>query len=186
MDEYHFRELETERLRLIKIAPEHQEDIFHFASNRKNTKYMTWPRHKTRANTAKFIELSVELYEEECHYDWAIWYRNGGKVIGTIGLSNLNRQANGAEFGYILSREYWGQGLVPEACGVLLDFCFNTLNLDMMTACCDLANKSSERVMQKLAMTYGGIKPYQLIKKRKPVPYKWYVIKKSDLSFSKL
>ena len=175
-EEYMFKEMETERLRLVKIAPEHLEDMYAYASDEETVKHMSWPRHESIGKTRWFIELTQELYDGEMHYDWAIWHRDDRRMIGTIGIHALDREINGAEFGYIIDRAYWGRGLVPEAARRLLRFCFEDLELSVIKAYCDPENGASERVMQKLGMTYGGVVPYELIKSPDPVPHKWYYI----------
>ena len=177
-EEYRFREMETDRLRLIRIAPEHLDDMYAYASDEATVRHMSWPRHESKEKTAWFIELTRELYDGEMHYDWALWHKGDGRMIGTMGLHGLDREINGAEFGYIIAKEYWGRGLVPEGARRLLRFCFDDLELSVMKAYCDLENGASERVMQKLGMTYGGIEPYRLIKSPDPVPHKWYYIRK--------
>ncbi|MDC7223207.1 MAG: GNAT family N-acetyltransferase [Spirochaetales bacterium] len=176
-DTYQFKEMETDRLRLIKLAPEHVDHMYAYASREDTVRFMSWKRHESKEQTARFIELSGELYEGEMLYDWAIWHREDRRMIGTIGLHGLDREINGAEMGYIIARPYWGQGLVPEAGRRILRFCFDDLKLSVMKAYCDRENRGSERVMEKLGMTYGGIEPYQLRKAPEPVMYRWYFIK---------
>ncbi|MDC7221121.1 MAG: GNAT family N-acetyltransferase [Spirochaetales bacterium] len=173
-DEYLFRTMATERLDLVKISPQHIDDMFSYASDEETVRYMSWPRHKNKVETAHFIDLALELYEGEMHYDWAIWHREDKKMIGTIGLHGLDREINGAEIGYIIGKPYWGRGLTAEAGHPVLQFCFNDLNLSIMKAYCDPRNRGSERVMQKLGMIYGGEEPYQLVKQEEKVMYRWY------------
>lgn len=179
-EEYKFKEMDTPRLKLIKIAPEHREDMFAYASDKETVKYMSWPRHESIEKTDWFIDLTGELYEGEMHYDWAIWHKADGKMIGTIGIHALDREADGAEFGYIIAKPYWGQDLVPEAARRLLRFCFDDLEFSLMKAYCDPDNRGSERVMQKLGMTYRGTVPYQLIKEPEPVMHKYYTIRAEE------
>ncbi len=179
-EEYKFREMETERLRLIRIAPEHRDDMYAYASDPETVQYMSWPRHESPEKTAWFINLTQELYEGEMHYDWAIWHRGDRRMIGTIGLHALDRETNGAEFGYIIAKPWWGQGLVPEAARELLRFCFEEMDFSLMKAYCDPRNKASERVMVKLGMTCGGMVPYQLIKTPELQPHLYYYINREE------
>ena len=62
------------------------------------------------------------------------------KVIGSLGLhySWANNDKDFAdlrvkEIGYVLSKAYWGQGLMPEAVSAVIDWCFNELGLDALT-----------------------------------------------------
>lgn len=179
---YLFKEMKTARLTLIKIAPVHRDDIYAYASDAETVRHMSWPRHESPEKTAAFIDLTCELYEEECHYDWAVYHRRDRKVIGTIGLHNRNRRENSVEMGYILNKEYWGRGLIPEAARRLLEFGFDDLKVDAVKATCDPQNRASERVMKKLGMTFQGISDVKLIKYPAPVPHKVYRISRQDLA----
>jgi [ribosomal protein S5]-alanine N-acetyltransferase len=179
-EEYKFKEMDTDRLRLIKLSQEHGEDMYAYASCEETVRYMSWPSHGSPEQTARFIDLAQELYEGEMHYDWAIWHRKDKKMIGTIGLHGLDRDNNGAEMGFIIAKSYWGMGLVHESAQRLLRFCFEEMDFSLMKAYCDPDNHGSERVLEKLGMTYGGLVPYQLMKQPDPVEYKYYFIKKDE------
>ena len=38
----------------------------------------------------------------------------------------------GRELGYVLSKDYWGNGLVPEAVNAVIDYLFNELDYDFL------------------------------------------------------
>ncbi len=179
-EEYKFREMETDRLRLVKISPEHLEDMYAYTSDEETVRYMSWPPHESKGKTAQFIDLAQELYDGEMYYDWAILHKKDRKMIGTIGLHALDREINGAEFGYIIAKPYWGRGLMVEAAQRILQFCFEDLDLSIMKAYCDLENRASEKVLKKLCMSYGGTEPYVLMKSPEPVLHRWYYIRKTE------
>ena len=61
------------------------------------------------------------VYEREKNV-FALELKNNHKVIGSLGLEkislSLNREYDdcvGREIGYVLSKDYWGRGLMPEA-----------------------------------------------------------------------
>jgi ribosomal-protein-alanine N-acetyltransferase len=161
---YLFKEMESDRLKLIKINPNHLRDIYTYASDKETVKFMSWPRHRNLKDTEKFIEMTCELYEEACHYDWAVWYKKDHKVIGTMGLHNRDRELDSVEIGYIIAKDYWGRGLVTEGAGRLIKFVFQDMNIKIVRATCHPENMGSERVMQKLGMTFKGLEPVRLIK----------------------
>lgn len=60
----------------------------------------------------------------------AIIVKKTGKLIGTIGLHNINTVHRRASLGIIIGdKQFWGRGLGREAVAVFIDFAFNVLNL---------------------------------------------------------
>ena len=70
-----------------------------------------------------------------------------------MGFVSLDGAANEAEMGYWVAYEHWGKGYASEAAGALLEFAFDTLALNRVTACHIVRNPGSGRVMEKLGMT---------------------------------
>ena len=58
------------------------------------------------------------------------------------------------ELGYVLSKTYWGQGLMPEAVRAVIAYAFDTLDLDALTAGHFVHNHQSQRVIEQCGFTY--------------------------------
>lgn len=58
------------------------------------------------------------------------------------------------EVGYVLDCPFWGGGLATEVARASLQFEFDTLGLERIVAIARPENHASQRVMQKLGMTY--------------------------------
>ena len=63
---------------------------------------------------------------------------------------------NGREIGYVLSKDYWGKGIMPEAVIAVIDYLFNVDNFDFLTCWYFDFNIKSKRVQEKC-----GFKPYR-------------------------
>ena len=65
----------------------------------------------------------------------AIVHKADQKMIGTLGLHRCGARYRGRLFcnsgcgkiGYVLSKAYWGQGLMPEAVNAVIDYAFRVL-----------------------------------------------------------
>ena len=88
----------------------------------------------------------------------AVEYKENGKVIGSIGLEAIDFPEApgllGREVGYVLSRTYWGTGLMPEAVSAVLAYCFEILHFDWLTCSHYLWNDQSCRVIEKCGFRY--------------------------------
>ncbi len=90
----------------------------------------------------------------------------------------MNFTAHSAELGYVIDRDFWGQGIVCEAANALLDLAFNELDLAQVHAVHATANKQSERVLEKLKMQPVGIFPNYIPRNDIPTDVKLWVLTK--------
>lgn len=171
---------ETERCYLEKIGQRHRDDIFEYASDSETTRFMSWPIHQTMDNTDFFIDLCREQYEKGIELDFAIVLKKNDKMIGTAGMVLEGSEPDVREIGYIINKKYWGQGIVPEIGRYLMKIGFGEMGLKAIYAHCHPENNQSERVMQKLGMSYQGIFDVKLIKCEEPVPHKRYRILRDE------
>lgn len=89
-----------------------------------------------------------------------------GKVIGSLGIEKYD-EAEFPEFsglkcreiGYVLSKDYWGNGLMPEAVGEVIRYLFEDLGADAIFCGYFVRNRQSARVQEKC-----GFKHYSTIK----------------------
>lgn len=148
---------ETERIILRKITMDDLEDMFEYGSDEEVSKYVTWDRHKTTNDTKEFIEFVLGRYENGELAPWGIELKENGKIIGTVDFVSWLPHHNNAEIGYVLSKPYWGKGITTEAANELIRFGFEKMDLVRIQARCFMENRGSERVMEKLGMTYEGV-----------------------------
>ncbi|MBR3348928.1 MAG: GNAT family N-acetyltransferase, partial [Solobacterium sp.] len=58
------------------------------------------------------------------------------------------------EIGYVLSKEYWGRGMMPEAVKEVIRWLFEEMDLDMIFCGHFLWNTQSARVMEKCGFVH--------------------------------
>lgn len=87
--------------------------------------------------------------------------KNIGKVIGSLGLhcswANDDPRYSGMkskEIGYVLARDYWGQGLMPEAVRAVISMCFNEYDCEILTCGHFSTNIQSKRVIEKCGFRF--------------------------------
>ena len=84
-----------------------------------------------------------------------------GKVIGSLGIEEYSEEnypeldaLQDREIGYVLSKAYWGQGLMPEAVKTVIDWLFNEVQLDFIIVGHFDCNAQSRRVIEKCGFKY--------------------------------
>jgi ribosomal-protein-alanine N-acetyltransferase len=150
-------ELETERLLLRKMRLDDADAMFAYASDPEVTRYVLWDTHRSIKDSESFLRFATEGYERGDFGGWGIVLKDSGAFVGTCGIEAgyAPEHARG-ELGYVLSREQWGKGLMPEAARAVIRFGFRRMGLNRVEARCIADNTASARVMEKVGMTYEG------------------------------
>ncbi len=148
--------LETDRLILRKMTPDDAEAVFAYASDPEVTRYTAWDTHRTIEDSRAFLELVLGKYRSGGEPDWGVVYKGDHRFVGTCGFVNWEAGHARAELGYVISRGYWGRGLMPEAVRTIIAFGFERMNLNRIEARCIAENAASARVMEKAGMAYEG------------------------------
>ena len=151
------KRIETERLILRRFEADDAEAMYrNWASDPEVTKYLTWETHKSVEDSRAILSDWSAHYGEGDFFQWAIELKELGEPIGSIGVVSLDEQISAAEMGYCMCRAYWGRGIMPEALKAVMDFLFDEVGAERISAKHDLENPRSGRVMEKAGMLYEG------------------------------
>jgi len=173
-------QLETERLILRRLRSEDENDIFEYASDEEVSRFVFWNTHRSIEDSRNFISFTLGRYDRDEAGEWGIVLKEEDKLIGTIGFTGFDARSRRAEIGYVLSRKYWGQGIMPEALNRLLEFAFTEMDLNRIECSYVSPNEKSGRVMQKVGMSYEGTAREKVFFKGRFWDLKQYAILKSD------
>lgn len=145
---------QTERLRLRPISRADMPAIFEgYAQDPEVVRYMSWPAHKTLADTEFFLGLVASGAKSGKTSDYALELLEGGEMIGTIGLQWFPGKAH---LGYCMARPFWGQGLMTEAADRLVEAVWEKPEIYRLESMCHVDNHGSRRVIEKVGMKYEG------------------------------
>lgn len=148
--------LTTDRLILRAWKETDVDDFYEYASVEGVGEMAGWKHHDSMDVSRKILQsfiLGKNVF--------AIVYKENNKVIGSLGLhkSWANDEKNYEHFkmkeiGYVLSKTYWGKGLMPEAAAAVIGFCFDKCGLDALTIGHFSSNNQSRRVIEKCGFTF--------------------------------
>lgn len=151
-----FPVLETARLRLVQIGPEHIDALFGILSRDEVTEYYGMDSLQDRHIAEKMVEAFQVGFEAQRSYRWGLETKESGEFIGTIGLNNLNPGAKKSEIGYELHPNFWRRGLAKEAVLEVLRFSFEELGLYRMGAVTYPANEVSGGMLKGIGFKEEG------------------------------
>lgn len=108
------------------------------------------------------IESNIMIDRIEQGFDnhryglWALEHRENGTFLGFTGLMYADFDVDflpGVEIGWRLAQSAWGQGFATEAAAAALWFGFEQCDLDEILSFTTVANRPSQRVMQRIGMS---------------------------------
>ena len=150
----HIPTLETERLILRGMRVSDAEDMYDYAKRPSVTQYLTWNPHTDPAETREYLTYVGQRYRTGDFYDWAVVDKETGRMIGTCGFTSFDLENDGAELGYVISPDHWGEGYATEALSKVMSFGFSVLGLNRMYVRILSGNEASERVARKCGMRH--------------------------------
>ena len=109
---------------------------------------------------------SIDAATEYLHavQEWAAdgdvleWYIfSGATLCGSIRVKDIDTCDRKAKVGYFLGKEFEGKGIMTAAVRLILDYCFNVLQLNRMELRCAANNTPSMAVARRLGFTLEGV-----------------------------
>jgi RimJ/RimL family protein N-acetyltransferase len=143
----------TPRLCLREFRATDEADIHAYASDPEVARFMSWgPNTPPETRAVLDSWLAEQRHWPRSSVTLAIELTAERRLIGGIRLDERDALHRTADFGYTLTRAYWGRGLATEAARALLDTDFRSLGLHRAWETCDTRNIASRRVLEKLGL----------------------------------
>lgn len=148
-------ELHTDRLLLRRTTMDDIDEFFYIELNPKLRKYLgpTKLGNNPIKNRKYFDESS---YDNKDFYRWTIVKKEDNKVLGTIYLNIHDEKAKTAGIDYWIREDEWGSGYITEASKRILEYAFDTLDLNRIESCGAKDNPGTWKVMEKIGLKYEG------------------------------
>jgi len=110
---------------------------------------------KPQSSEKSATRLNEYLEHERRHAFgfWAAVEKTTREMVGFCGLQFLENSGE-VEVGYRLARRVWGMGLATESATASLQYGFTELELDRIVAVIHPENIASQRVVEKLGLSY--------------------------------
>ncbi|MCM1131753.1 MAG: GNAT family N-acetyltransferase [Roseburia sp.] len=143
--------LETDRLIIRAFLENDLNDLYEYAKVEGVGQMAGWPHHQSIEASKIILKRFIEKTNT-----FALYHKETKKVIGSLGLEKYNEKyykeydnQKGLELGYVLSKAYWGKGLMPEAVRRVIKYLFEEQSLDFITCSHFIHNSQSRRVIEK-------------------------------------
>jgi ribosomal-protein-alanine N-acetyltransferase len=172
--------LETKRLILRRITMRDAGDIFEYSKDKEVARHVLWSAQKDISEAKDYCRFMMKRYRCDQPSSWGIIDKATNRLVGTIGYMDYNEDNATVELGYSLARWLWNGGYMTEALSRVIDYAFDSMELNRIEAQHELTNPSSGRVMEKCGMRKEGELRQRLFNKGKYVDVALYAILRSD------
>lgn len=153
--------IETPRLILRPWEEKDAPDLYEYACVPGVGEAAGWNHHKSLEESRQILEMFIREKKT-----FALELKESGKVIGSLGMEFLHPdpvkiEQYGREIGYVLSKDYWGRGLMTEAVQAVCQYCFAVLGYDYLTCGHFTQNSRSRRVIEKCGFSFFGTSSFE-------------------------
>lgn len=157
-------QLETERLTLRQLALSDAVVIRELAGEREvAARTLNIPHPYPEGAAEDFIYGTQFDMKRGNGYIFGIERKADGQFVGVVGLT-INAPHSKAELGYWIGMPFWNQGYATEAAKRMIQFGFEELKLNRISANYFTNNYASRKVMDKCGMIFEGTMREHLLK----------------------
>ncbi len=156
----YFPEINGLLVKLRKLSLDDAKDISQLVTHNVSKSLWKVPFPYTLEDALNFIDSSHKDFTSLKGLNFAIEYKNNAndpiRLVGIIGLKDLDIAKKKGNLGYWIGERYWGKGIGTESVALVINFAFSVLGLEEVWAYVYSENKASIRVLEKNEMTKNG------------------------------
>jgi RimJ/RimL family protein N-acetyltransferase len=152
--------LETARLRLEPLTPQHAPQLFPLLSDTRIYTYIPEePPPDQAALAMRYQQLATRRSPQgdALWLNWAVQRQGEGDYIGVVQATVTADQP--AYLAYLLAPAFWGYGYAQEACTRILRLLFDGYRVPAVRAEVDTRNQASWGLLERLGFTRTALRP---------------------------
>lgn len=153
-------EFETERLRIRMPWPGDGKVVYE-SKQASMTELLPWMPWAHREEGEEDSEINIR----EAHVKFIaredlrllVFHKETGDLIANSGLHNIDWEVRKFEIGYWIDSRHSGKGYMTEAANAIADFAFRELQANRVEIRCDVKNRKSRAVAERIGFQLEGI-----------------------------
>ena len=123
----------TERLRMRPFETDDAPAVLELFRDPEVGRW-TGGHHRTIDDSRRLLATHARHQERHGFSLWAVEERDGGALVGEIGLQHLEQRGPEVEIGWVVARDRWGLGYATEGAARWLEAGFGELGLERVIA----------------------------------------------------
>lgn len=145
------------RFIIRKLKRSDAPEIYKYAKHKDLARFTTLPHPYKLSHAKYFVNMTLRKIRNKQSFEVGIILKETNRLVGMIGLTNLDYTNKTAEIGYWLGKPYWGKKIMSEAVNLLLHFGFKKQKFNRIYAKVMEANKPSQGLLKKHRFIHEGI-----------------------------
>jgi ribosomal-protein-alanine N-acetyltransferase len=149
--------IDTNRLVLRDLEVSDIHNIFALSQDPEVTKYMDYICFKNLDEARVWVEDKIKYNNQTPRYayNFSIRLKDSDEFIGWIGIGQAEDKSKGdMDFGYAISKNYWGNGYAPESLKAILETTWKETTANKIFGEARVQNTASIKVMEKSCMQF--------------------------------
>lgn len=141
--------LDTPRLRLRPLRDDDVPALFEIFGDPEAMKYWSHPPLTDLEGARTLLGEIRAYFDAKTLFQWGVALRDSDRIVGTTTLFQIDYEHRRCEVGLALARAKWGKGYASEAFDRILQFAFETLDLNRIEADPDPSNAASIKLCER-------------------------------------
>lgn len=153
------------------------EEVFKVIDSCRNylKKWLTWVDLVKNAKDCRYSAYkAMHQYASNNGFQCNVIYKN--KVVGRLGMHNIDWTEKSTSLGYWLAEKYQGRGIMTTCCKSFLNIIFNELKLNVVYVYVAKENKKSRAIPERLHFDQKGINKNIQMLSGKKIDYVRYIM----------
>lgn len=144
------------KINLIAVSENGLEDMHAYSIKPEFYRYLEYKPFNTLKETSRYLRKLIAISNSPTGHYWFIKLQNENKIIGTIGLVNINEKRLSADIGHGVSPSYSGKGYIFEAYSLVLNYFFGILKFQRINATTASDNHPTRVVLETAGFKKEG------------------------------
>jgi ribosomal-protein-serine acetyltransferase len=160
MTKDHEVELCNQTILLRAFRPEDADELY--AAVRESMvalgQWLSWchPDYSIQ-DSIEYLSARGDSFQKDAEHGFVILERSGGRLLGAVGINQVDKAALRANLGYWLRTSATRRGVAAEAVRLVAAWAFDTLGLERLEIVAATGNHASQRVAERVGATREGI-----------------------------
>jgi RimJ/RimL family protein N-acetyltransferase len=148
----------TERLIVRRFEEDDFDALLAIQSRPDVARWLYWgPRSSDEVRRSlEHKRVAATLVDDDDCVSVAVIRKDTGELIGDCSICLRSREHRQGEIGFIIHPDHQGQGFATEAARVLLELCFDDLDLHRVIGRLEARNTASAGVLERIGMRREG------------------------------
>lgn len=151
------KEIYGNTINLVHLNMKYLDDMWEYSSDSRLYEHFEFGAQEKYSDTKKYLEKLIQRSNKPDAHWWFIEINKTKKVVGTIGVHDINEPRRACEISYAVSPLFWGQGVFVSALNMTLRHLIHHNDFHRVTAITSSENIRSIKALKKFGFIEEGV-----------------------------